>query len=170
MNKLNIAALSLALLACGCSAGGEAAYDQKSAPQAPEFTLATVPPGTFRLAERRGKVLLLEFMSYNCPACDGANAPLVELHRKYEAKGFGVVAVSIDADSDMAGYAKRYGLNYPIALDIEQKAAMDYRLRGTPSFVLIDKQGKIRRHWAGFAPELIPFMESSIEQLLQEPA
>ena len=169
MKKLHLLALSLTLFAAACSGDG-ASYDKKAAPDAPDFALNTVPAGSFHLAAQRGKVVLLEFMSSNCPACDGANAPMMDLHRKYAPKGLVVTAVSIDSESDMSGYAKHYGILYPIALDTEQKTAADYRLRGTPSFVIIDKQGKIRRYWAGFDRELVRIMETTIELLLQEPA
>jgi len=168
VKKLHLLALCLALFTAACT-GGES-YDKKAAPEAPDFALSTVPAGTFHLKAHRGKVVLLEFMSYNCPACDGANAPMNELHRKYAPRGVVLAAVSIDSDSDMAGYAKHYGILHPIILDTDQKAAADYRLRGTPSFVIIDKQGKIRRYWAGFDPSLVPIMEKTIELLLQEPA
>jgi len=169
VKKLHLLALCLAMFTAACSGGG-ASYDKNAAPEAPDFALNTSPSGSFHLAAQRGKVVLLEFMSSSCPACDGANAPMVELHRKYAPKGLVMAAVSIDSDGDMSGYAKHYGILYPIALDTEQKTAMDYRLRGTPSFVIIDKQGRIRRYWAGFDRELVRIMETTIELLLQEPA
>jgi len=162
--------LCLSFLSAACSGGGNAGYDKSKAPLAPDFSLDIVPSGSFSLSAQRGKVVLLEFMSYSCPACDAANEPLVILHGKFTKAGLQVAAVSVDADADMAGYALRYGITYPIALDREQKTAADYRLRGTPTFVIIDKQGKIRRYWAGFDPALAQAMETAITELLQEPA
>lgn len=162
--------MSLAFFAAACSGGGSGSYDKTKASAAPDFSLSTVSSGKFSLAAQRGKVVLLEFMSYNCPACYGANEPLVALNGKYGKSGLQVVAVSVDADADMAGYARQYGITYPIALDTEQETAAAYRLRGTPTFVVVDKQGKIRRYWAGFDTALVQAMESAITELLQEPA
>lgn len=105
--------------------------------------------GSFRLADQRGKPVLMEVFASWCGACEHA-APMVDQVYR-EAADLGVVFIGVSLDSD-AGAARRaqqtWPISYPVALDNGQ-VQRDYAVSLLPTFVLIDKQGKVKRVSSG---------------------
>ena len=92
------------------------------------------------------------------------------LYRKLKAKGFVVLAVSIDTDGEAAvvAFLREHGLTYPVALDPTMEVARLYTVRALPSTYLIDRKGRIAamalgaREWDG--PEAVALMEALLAQ------
>jgi cytochrome c biogenesis protein CcmG, thiol:disulfide interchange protein DsbE len=105
--------------------------------------------GVFRLDEQRGKPVLMEVFASWCGACEHA-APMVdEVYR--EAAKSGVVFVGVSVDSD-AGLARRvqetWPIAYPVAID-DGQVQRAYGVSLLPTFVLIDKDGTVKRVSSG---------------------
>src|SRR5208283_1665462 len=70
-------------------------------------------------------------------------------------------------------FIQEYRLKFPVALDLPSKASpipqtMErYKMRGTPSLILIDKQGVVRKHAFGPVDDLR--IGAEIGALTQEP-
>lgn len=105
--------------------------------------------GRFRLQEQRGKPVLLEVFASWCGACESAAPMLADVHREAQQKGVAVLGVSIDQDMQAARDVKQsWQIPYPVALDDGSvKRAYDVSL--VPTFVLIDRDGVIRRVSSG---------------------
>jgi peroxiredoxin len=58
-------------------------------------------------------------------------------------------------------FQQKHGLTYPILLDEQARVSEAYRVKGLPTNVIIDREGKIRSIEAGFNPD-------SVSQKLQE--
>lgn len=88
------------------------------------------------------------------------------LYQKLKARGFVVLAVSIDAEGDsvVTPFLKEHHLTYPVALDQKMEVARLYAVRALPSTYLIDRKGKIvamalgARQWD--SPDAVALMES----------
>lgn len=67
------------------------------------------------------------------------------LYRRFKARGFTILALSIDTGGPEAveAFAKRLGLTFPIGLDPRLEIANLYAVRGLPVSVLIDRSGHI---------------------------
>ncbi|MFA5160703.1 MAG: TlpA disulfide reductase family protein [Elusimicrobiales bacterium] len=151
--------LLAAVLAAGCS-GGEAPAGRK----APDFALNSPRGASLHLqaAEAGGPVLVV-FWSVYCGACRYMVPLLNALQDKYGGKGLSVIAVSIaDPAADVAEYGSRNGLKYPLALDGDGAVARLYGVRGTPTSILVDKDGTIRKTWVGYSPA----MDSELDTIL----
>jgi cytochrome c biogenesis protein CcmG, thiol:disulfide interchange protein DsbE len=111
----------------------------------PAFSALTYDGKTVNLADYAGKPLWLTFGASWCPDCR-AEAPDVEAaYNKYQAQGLNLLAVFIsESAADVAGYAGRAGLTFPIAVDQNTKIASAYRTMGIPTHFFIGADGKIK--------------------------
>ena len=67
-------------------------------------------------------------------------------YRKYESKGLQVLAVDVDRNEDIrdvAGFAKKVGITFPVLLNGDEVAAA-YQVVPLPTSFFIDRQGVIR--------------------------
>ena len=111
---------------------------------AEDFTVALAGGGTFRLAEQRGRVVLINFWATWCPPCREEMPALERLHRQHRAQGLVLLAVSIDADSTIVPpYVKTSKLTFPIALDPKAEVANKYGVRALPSSFVVDRHGTL---------------------------
>jgi thiol-disulfide isomerase/thioredoxin len=105
--------------------------------------------GSFSLAEQHGKPVLMEVFASWCGVCERA-APMVdEVYREAQQRGVVFVGVSIDDEASAAARVKQsWPIAYPVALD-DGSVKRAYGVSLVPTFVLIDKDGKIRRASTG---------------------
>src|SRR5207245_133630 len=88
---------------------------------APEFTLQSLDGNTVRLADFRGKGVLLNFWATWCQPCKIEMPWFVELQKQYGPQGLQVVGVAMDDASpeDIGKFAKDLGVNYPVLIGKE---------------------------------------------------
>lgn len=103
---------------------------------------------TLRLSDLKGKVVLIDFWASWCRPCRAENPNVVRLYHKYNADGFEVFSVSLDADLARWKQAiQADGLVWPYHVSDLKKwgcvAARDYAVSSIPFTVLIDREGKI---------------------------
>ena len=101
--------------------------------------------GMFRLDEHRGKPVLVEVFASWCGACQRA-APMVgEVYREAQNSGVVFVGVSVDDDADAAKRAQEtWPIAYPVVVD-DGRVQKAYGVSLLPTFVLIDRDGTIKR-------------------------
>ena len=136
---------------------------------APDFKLPALDGGTINFSGYRGKAVLLNFWATWCGPCKIEMPWFVELQKKYQSKGFQVIGVAEDADdpSGVAQFAKRLGVNYPIAIGSDAVSDLYGGVEALPSSFYIDRNGRIVRQVSG----LISFseMERNISKALESP-
>jgi cytochrome c biogenesis protein CcmG/thiol:disulfide interchange protein DsbE len=118
---------------------------------APDFALPLVDgEGEFKLAEHRGKRVVLEVFASWCGACRRVTPELAALHREL-GDGVVFVGISVDDSPEQARAAKeRWGIPYPVLLD-DGSVAKDYDVSVLPTVIVIDEAGEIR-HATNGAP------------------
>lgn len=117
------------------------------------LTWINSPP--LRLADLRGKVVLLDFFDYSCVNCIRTFPYLKEWLSRYGKDGLVVIGVhtpqygfSMDP-LNVEGAARRLGLRYPIAVDSDIKIGDAYANRFWPRVILVDGTGHIRFEHTG---------------------
>ena len=112
---------------------------------APDFTLASLDGKPLTLSGLRGKAVLLNFWATWCEPCKIEMPWFVDLQTKYGAQGFQVVGVAMDdaSPSDIADFAKKMGVNYPIVIGKEAVGDQYGGLPYLPSTFYIDREGKV---------------------------
>jgi len=136
---------------------------------APDFTLKDLSGRNISLSDYTGKVVLLEFWATWCPPCKASVPALVELKKKYEQKGFVVLGLSIDTDSDasekLRQFSASYNINYPVLL-ADETTSKTYNIISVPTGFLIGKDGKIVDIYRGYSEEFDNKVSAQIEKLL----
>lgn len=117
---------------------------------APAFTLATFDGGAFRLADQRGKVVVVNFWASWCVPCRQEAPRFAAADATY--RGRGVVFVGVDVQDnarDARAFLAEFGLRYPNGPDDGARIADAYGVSGVPTTFVIDRAGRIRRRWPG---------------------
>lgn len=111
----------------------------------PDFTLPGVHGENVTLSALKGKNVFLNFWATWCPYCREERASLQALYEKYKDRGFEILAVSIDrAGIDtVKSYVDEHKLSFLNVHDQTSTVAAEYGVRGVPSTLFINAQGKI---------------------------
>jgi thiol-disulfide isomerase/thioredoxin len=123
---------------------------------APPFAVKGMDGKTVSLAGAHGKVVLLNFWATWCGPCRMEVPDLVELQKKYQDRLQVIGLVVDDADEDgVRKFAKRYGINYPIALTTDEMRIRFGGVPALPTSFIIDAQGRVVQKHIGLRdPEL----------------
>lgn len=163
-----IALLAYGVLLSGPTTSIASALAAGRRPPAPELELPHLgADGTSRLADWRGKVVVLNFWASWCPPCRDESPLLERWHRRLERGGGTVVGVDVqDVTSDALRFAREYRLTYPMLRDREGDSGRPFEVRGYPETLVIDRRGRIAAVVRGPVDEA--FMEREVEPLLEE--
>ncbi|GLB60794.1 peroxiredoxin family protein [Cytobacillus sp. NCCP-133] len=114
--------------------------------KAPDFELKNLEGETVKLSDYKGKKIMLNFWATWCPPC---KAEMPDIQKFYTEKGNKIVilAVNIDPQYDVEGFAKEMRVNFPILLDEDEKAVKAYQILTIPTTFFIDEQGIIRNKY-----------------------
>ncbi|MBN8551155.1 MAG: TlpA family protein disulfide reductase [Deltaproteobacteria bacterium] len=133
----------------------------------PEFALHSLDQKSTKLSEYRGKVILLDFWASWCGPCKESLPWLQSMQEKYGQRGFQVIAVNVDQNSDDAkSMLKELGVSLLTLLDPAGVTPEMYDLQSMPSSFLIDREGKIRIVHSGFSRSDREPLEHAIVSLL----
>jgi peroxiredoxin len=132
---------------------------------APDFTLQDISGKQVRLADLKGRVVLLEFWATWCPPCRTEIPAIDRLHTQYGSKGLTVLAISLDEGGwdEVKSFATERKISYTVLRGTEDVSAK-YMVRLIPSMFLIDKQGDIKKWYMGGGN--IEVVEQEIKALL----
>jgi peroxiredoxin len=124
---------------------GAAANAPKVGAVPPDFSGVTADGTPISLSDYAGKPVWLTFGASWCPDCR-VEAPDIEAaYQANKDKGLAVVGVFIsESAADIASYASRAGLSFPITVDQQEAIAAAYRTMGVPTHFFIGPDGKVR--------------------------
>ncbi|WP_411282450.1 redoxin domain-containing protein [Gemmatimonas sp.] len=110
-------------------------------------------PGPVTLASLKGRVVLLNFWVFTCYNCTNTIPSLRALDGAYRERGLTIIGIHTPEFPPYAGEHDRhnvakalakYKVTWPIAQDNDRASWNLYAIQYWPSFVLIDKQGRVR--------------------------
>ena len=120
--------------------------------RAPGFSLPKLNGGgKTSLAEQQGKVVLVYFWATWCGYCRKELPVAIEkIVRERKGQPFTVLAVSIEEPRDLvASYVKGAGVTSSVLLDGDGAVAREYRVRATPTAIVIGRDGRLVARAAG---------------------
>ena len=140
-------ALPIVLL---CSFAGAADLKPWAGGPPPALALKDLDGRAHRLADYRGKVVLVNFWATWCGPCRDEMPSIQELKDKMAGKPFVVLAVNLDEpESRIRKFLSQMKLDFAILLDPERKVARAWRARILPATYIIGADGKIRYSLVG---------------------
>ena len=121
---------------------------------APEFTVPGLEVKAVTLSEHRGHKLLLNFFASWCIACREEMPGVQRQFEKHRIHGWVVIGMDImEPAATVRAFRDEFGLTFPIGLDLTGKVSQQYRVKGTPTNIVIDKQGQIVEQRLGYMSE-----------------
>lgn len=124
-----------------------------------DFTLKDVNGADVRLADYKGKVILLNFWATWCGPCRVEIPEFVEAYREYHDRGFeilGVLAQDEPSREELNAFTSTFKVNYPILRANEDFENANGSLYALPTTFLIDRQGSIcLKHMGPFTKEML---------------
>jgi peroxiredoxin len=115
---------------------------------APSFDVTTLDGKPWRLADQRGKVVLLHFWSTSCAPCmaglPGLNTFHAQLKQKFGDRVIMIGLTSDDSEPWLRQVIEEKAVNWPQArIGMMSKIAADYGVDGEPDDFLIGPDGKV---------------------------
>jgi peroxiredoxin len=135
---------------------------------APDFSLPTTTGQTMKLSDFQGKAVLLNFWATWCEPCKVEMPWFVDLQKKYGPQGLQVLGVAMDDASpkDIAAFAEKMGVNYPILIGKEEVGTQYGGIDYLPSTYYISRNGKVIDHAFGLVSR--SEIEANIEKALTQ--
>jgi cytochrome c biogenesis protein CcmG, thiol:disulfide interchange protein DsbE len=133
----------------------------------PELVMAQLDGGTWRMADHRGQVVLVNYWATWCGPCWEETPGLVRLSRELGPKGLAVVGVAIDEGGrdKVQRFVDAFHVSYPVTLP-EKMSQMEYGMEGVPTTILVDKEGRVAKTYVGAVRQAD--YETDVEVLLAE--
>ena len=138
---LVIAALvpaAFVLAGCGASAGASGGSGPAQA-----LSGSTLTGGTFDLAAVKGKPTVVNFFASWCGPCN-QEAPEVVAFAKAHPDVQVVGVATNDKPFDTQAFVNKYGLAYPVVMDLNGSIGNAWGVSGIPTTFFIDKNGNVQ--------------------------
>jgi peroxiredoxin len=172
--RLKIAATAVLIALCvdGCSHSSEApkaVKNQGDRKPAPTFTLKDANGDEVKLADYKGKVVLLNFWATWCGPCEVEIPWFVEFEKQYKDKDFAVLGVSFDDDGwkSVKPYITSHKINYRIMVGSDVLSQQYGGVDSLPTSFVIDRQGRIAATHIGLVDKAD--YQNEIVKLLEDP-
>lgn len=130
--------------------------------EAPEFTLKDLEGRTYAVSHLRGKVVVINFWATWCLPCKVEIPMLKSLHSELEKDGLVILGLTQESAATVATFVQENEINYPVVIDDRSEAADAYGIKGYPTVVVVDRDGRIH----SFTTGLNVFMKWQIRRLV----
>jgi cytochrome c biogenesis protein CcmG/thiol:disulfide interchange protein DsbE len=161
--------------------GGRPAVNEKAISEAFDVPLARLDGASFKLADFKGKVVVVDFWATYCPPCVKQIPQLAELSKRHRDKGLEIIGLTSDEKSDqdkVEQFIKRLGVNYTVGY--ANNWVSGAFLKGTedesgappiPQLFVIARDGRVVEHLIGDSPDHgLPYLEKVVTRELSSNA
>ena len=112
---------------------------------------AQTDDGVFNSTQHKGDVIYLDFWASWCGPCRESFPWMNEMLAKYDDKGLQIIGVSLDHDKNLARrFAEEFKAEFTIGFDVDGSIADQFQVKGLPSSVIIDREGRLFESHTGF--------------------
>ena len=142
----------------------------KDGQKAPNFEVQMFDGSTVKLADLKGKVVLLNFWATWCPPCRAELARVEkDIIEKFKGEPFVFIPVSRGEKREtVAAFREKMGSTFPMGLDTDGRVYAEYAQTYIPRNFLIGKDGKVVKASVGYDEaefaELIKLIEKEIKK------
>ena len=146
---MGAAAVVLALALTWFNFVAPSGHDNAPAPHVAYTRLDGTPANTAALL---GSVVMVNFWATTCVVCVAEMPQLVATHNKFSSRGLQTLAVAMryDPPAYVVDFAQRKQLPFTVVIDNTGSVAQAYGdIQGTPTTLLINKQGLIVQRYVG---------------------
>lgn len=114
---------------------------------APDFEFTTFDGETIRLADLKGKGVVLNFWASWCGPCRDEAALLESAWQREQNNNIVFLGLDyLDQEHSAKAYLAEFGVSYPNGPDLQSKAARRYGISGVPETFFIGPDGLIKSY------------------------
>ena len=136
--------------------------------------LKNMDGSTFKIADKKGKVLIINLWATWCGPCLAEMPAFVKMQETYGPQGFEILGLNTDDEpdavmDDINKVIKEKGINYPVVFsDAKTQVALlnISKFNGIPQSFLVDADGNLRAVFKGANKENVVKMEQMVAQLV----
>ena len=143
-----------------------------SAPiEAPDFQLEDMDGEKYSLESYRGKVVILNFWASWCPPCRREIPSMEALHQAFKDEAFAILAINEwETEDHVFAFMGQLPVEpgFPILFDLDSEVAQSFGVKGLPTTLLLDTQGKIVYRAVGGRDFDHPEVKKIIRELLPD--
>lgn len=132
-----------------------------------------------RIADRKGKIVLINLWATWCGPCRQEMPHLVEMQEEHREKGFQVLGLNVGDQGSgdpepletITAFTDRIKVNYELARipgSLTEEFSRMTKFYGVPQTVLIDREGRLRGVFLGGGARVINSMKQSVEKVVNE--
>ena len=131
----------------------------------------------------RGKVVLIEAFQMLCPGCVSHGLPqAMRVHRVFDRDDVAVIGLHTvfehhgaqGSRTALAAFLHEYKIAFPVGIDAQSDSAglpqtmARYGMQGTPTLILVDRRGRLRKHKFGWEDDIV--LGAEIMSLIRDDA
>ena len=130
-----------------------------------DFTLKDMNGASYKMADLKGKVVLLNFWATWCAPCLAEIPEFVKAYEENHAKGFEIVGVlTEDSGDQLKAFASEHNMKYPLVMITPEFEDAYGPIFGLPTSVMIARDGSVcKRHFGPMSKEQL---EKELKPLL----
>ena len=139
--------------------------------QAPDFQLEDMDGEKYSLESYRGKVVILNFWATWCPPCRREIPSMEALHQAFRDEAFAILAINEwETEDHVFAFMGQLPVEpgFPILLDLDSAVATSFGVKGLPTTLLLDPQGRIVYRAVGGRDFDHPEVKKTIRALLPD--
>jgi thiol-disulfide isomerase/thioredoxin len=130
------------------STADEPATGSRAGDLPPDFRLQLEDGEYLNLRALQGRPVMINFWATWCGPCRLEMPDIVEAAAAHE--DLVVIAVNVQEDLDkVKSFADEFGMAMPVALDADGEMRKLYEVRGMPTSIFVDRDGRISARWDG---------------------
>ncbi len=128
------------------------------------FAVRTLDGHTVRLADLRGRPVVIDFWATWCAPCRASMPHLSAVQQRFASRGLVVLGLSVDDASaqSVRGFAESMRVSFPVAIASEQVLDDFGPIRSIPTTIFINRRGEIVRRVVGYLDQ------ETLEQFVRE--
>ena len=136
-------------------------------PPAPTLVLPDMNGKPVDLAGYRGKVVLVNFWASWCPPCRKEFPSLGRVRKLFRPSDFEVLAVNVGEDLETV-FAVAGSSDFPVLFDRDSQAMARWPVRGLPTTLAVDRQGRLALRAVGGREFDNPTIVDQLKELLKQ--
>ena len=158
MMKLNKLRVLFIMVSCAILSFSNVSYAQGNNAQAELEQL---------MQHHHGKVIYVDFWASWCIPCRKSFPWMNSMQEKYQAQGFVVVSINLDAKlSSAKKFLQAVPANFSVIYDHKGVLARKFKLKGMPSSYLFSRNGQLLSSHSGFNGKKKQRFEDEIKKAL----